>query len=387
MNIIFLTSSMAKLDFSEYLKYAKITPNPSNQVFYHRLIKCLSYKNTVNVISLRPIAKDMFTTSFLEEKFSIEDSIQYSYCKVSCKKSYKKLHERDDIVNLTNKIIRERELKDLIIFVDTLRVNLVLAAIKLSRIHNAKVIGVVTDNPTNFSLKNKNYSRKILKEGNRLSGYICLTEKLNKIFNTNNKKYYILHGLVDEFKSNIKQPVGNYFFFGGSLYTRYGVKSLVSAICNNDELDKLLIAGDGELAKYINGMSHYQNKLLYLSTLSNLELQNLMSNSIGNINPRPLDYKMDSESVPSKMFEYLSSGSLTISTKHPVFYEEFKDNVIWIENSNSDGIATALKSVYNMSINERQKMASSAKIKVFEKYGISIQSELIYHFIESVKTS
>ena len=60
MNVIVLTSSMADQDFNEFSRTARIKPNPSNQNFYNKLIKSLSFFNNVSVLSLRPLVKGMF---------------------------------------------------------------------------------------------------------------------------------------------------------------------------------------------------------------------------------------------------------------------------------------------------------------------------------------
>ena len=66
MNIVVLTSSMADADFNEFAKSARIKPNPSNQNFYNKLIKALSFYNNVSVLSLRPFVKGMFDDDYLD---------------------------------------------------------------------------------------------------------------------------------------------------------------------------------------------------------------------------------------------------------------------------------------------------------------------------------
>ena len=110
MNIIFLTSSMTESDFSSYQSKAKIKPNPSNQNFYNKLIKCLSLKNDVYPLSLRPFCKGMFDEEELPESRSDDGSITYYYPKVSSTRRYK-------VFNLKNEIIKFFSLKELDLYV------------------------------------------------------------------------------------------------------------------------------------------------------------------------------------------------------------------------------------------------------------------------------
>jgi glycosyltransferase involved in cell wall biosynthesis len=112
-----------------------------------------------------------------------------------------------------------------------------------------------------------------------------------------------------------------------------------------------------------------------------------MRNSIANINPRPLDLKMDNESVPSKLLEYLSIGTPVISTKYPKLYSTFKDDVSWIDGNNIEDMRFALEK-YDVSNQEQYlKKAATARRKVFEFYGLDVQAESIDHFLAEVNSS
>ena len=87
------------------------------------------------------------------------------------------------------------------------------------------------------------------------------------------------------------------------------------------------------------------------------------------------------------MLEYLASGVPTISTKHPRFYDLFKNDVYWIEDCSIEGIRKAISDFMNVSSSEKNKKALSAKTKVYSMYGSLVQGEGISHFLNSFKTS
>ena len=73
MNVLILTSAMTEKDFASYQNDAKIKPNPSNQNFYSKLIRCISTRNNVSVVSHRPLSKRMFKQKSFSAFYFSED--------------------------------------------------------------------------------------------------------------------------------------------------------------------------------------------------------------------------------------------------------------------------------------------------------------------------
>lgn len=387
MDIIFLTSSMADSDFISYASKAKIKPNPSNQNFYNKLIKCLSLNNKVFAVSLRPFCKGMFNEDELKESRGVEGTVSYYYTKESLSKVYKATKLHKDIASTIESIAREENLNSFVILVDTLRYGLVKAANLIKQNYDCKVIGVVTDNPNNLSNVKKSFVKSVLKASSNLDGYICLTERLNKIFNEMERPHYLLEGIVEDIEKERKLPIGDYIFFGGALYERYGVKNLINAFHKIDNKVNFVIAGSGELQKYINEMALKDKRILYLSQVDKKMVYNLEQNALLNVNPRPYSITLDNESVPSKLIEYIASGAPTMSTIHTTLRSLFPDDVIWLDDSTENGIMEALR-IYldKKDHNENIKRAASARLRVYELYGFNTQSKSLSTFIEMVKT-
>lgn len=387
MNLIVLTSSMIDEEFNSFASKARIKPNPSNQNFYSKLIKALTTNNNVSVVSLRPLVKGMFDENFLNESESSDGTTRYYYPYIKATSSFKMLHQVDEIVSTVDKIVNEQHYSKFTLVVDTLRYSLVKAANKIAKKYNATVIGVVTDNPANISSASSSYIRSIRSHTSNYDGYILLSEGLNRVFNTMNKPYYILEGLVEDFEPVKKLPIGDYLFFGGALSERFGVKRLIDAFHKSSSPYKLVIAGDGELRRYIFDMTEKDRRILYLSMLDKNTLYGLEQNALVNINPRPYSYRMDRESVPSKLLEYFASGAPTMSTMHTKLHEIFTIDAIWVEDDSEKGLEKAIESISEYDYKELKKQATSARLKVYELYGLRNQGEGMTHFIESINSS
>lgn len=379
MNILFLTSAMLEKDFERYESEAKIKPNPSNQNFYLKLIKSLSLLNNVSVVSLRPLTKGMFkNASFPQEENEI-DRIKFHYVKNKASKVYRYCFEKRNVVSLSDNVIKTFGGNDFIVLVDSLRFSLVKSALQLKKQHKCKVVAVLTDNPLNLQKPNIARTKKIKNMLKCFDGYISLTQQLvDNVDKT--KKHIIVDGLVEEVKQVEKSPFSfDYFFFGGSLYEKYGVKTLVNNFHESSCKAKLLIAGNGKLSKYIDEIAVKDKRIVYLSQLSKNKLISYEHSALANINPRPLNDKLDKESIPSKFLEYVSSGVPTISTKHPRFANVFKNDIIWIEND----IKTTLENFERLSPSIVKEKALNAKRKAFELYSLNNQSETLSLFLKT----
>ena len=386
MNVLIFSSAMREHDFALYQEEAKIKPNPSNQNFYYKLIKALATNNNVSVVSHRPLVKGMFKRGNLESDTVSDGKIKFYYTQNKCSKAFKLLKEKASIEKAAKQAVDDFMSNEFIIVTDTLRLNLLKAAKKIAKQYDVKIVGMLTDNPLNLSSGSNFLNGYLVSQASDLDGYLALTNGLVNVYNSSAPSY-VFEGLVTEESEGKKDPIFNYFYFGGSLYERYGVKTLVDAFHKSNIKSKLVLAGSGPLADYIEQMAEDDYRILYLSQLSKEKNIAYMRNSIANINPRPLDAHMDSESVPSKLLEYLSIGTPVISTKYPKLYSTFKDDVSWIDGNSVEDMKSALES-YDVTNQEQYlKKAATARRKVFEFYGLNVQAESIDHFLAEVNSS
>ena len=387
MKILFLTSSTSNKVFDSLCENANFKPNPSNQIFYNKLIKALSYFNEVSVISHRPFANGMYRASTLPEFNDKEVNINYYYTRIKGDYFYKLFIEHKNIYQRAVTAIDDFKDDNVVIIVDPLRRNLLKTAVKLKKRYRFPVIGMLTDNPFNLTKSSKKYSNFVIKNAKYLDGFLSITDGLLDAYGVKNKPHYIFEGLVEEIGEYKKEPLGDYFAFAGSIYERYGVKNLIDAFEFVDQKYNLVILGNGSLEKYINNKTKINPRILYLSQISKEKVYAIEQHALANINPRPYDQVLDSESIPSKMFEYLASGVPTISTMHSRLHDLFTEEVFWINDDSPEGIAKTINDFLQASKIQVNKKVTTAKVKVYEMFGLRPQGEGITHFLTSFKIS
>ena len=140
------------------------------------------------------------------------------------------------------------------------------AAKKIAKQYDVKIVGMLTDNPYNLSSGSAFVKKYIVEQASSLDGYLSLTNGLVEVFNSE-KPSYVFEGLVNEESEGKKDPIFNYFYFGGSLYERYGVKTLVDAFHKSNVKYKLVLAGSGPLAPSISSWKHRMMRPLHANWL------------------------------------------------------------------------------------------------------------------------
>lgn len=361
--VFYFTTALSNEDYKEYLSFWNVSPNLSNQNFHNKFIRSLAISHHVEVISTRPINSN-YKLKTLHSASKIEKNITWNYIKVSSNRIDKFLNTINRILKVCNKKMD----KESTIFVDVLNRALLKSALKAKKRYGSQVIGICTDNPYNISYVSKRYGNKIIHLSSKLDGYVVLTDKLQKLFNRNDKPSIIIDGLTENvnYESNIKIE-GKYLFFGGSLMRKYGVYNLINAFkkLNKEDL-KLVICGHHDEPDLQSNIRNIRG-IEYLGALSYQDVIAVEKGSLCAINPRPIDPQIDEYSIPSKTLEYLASGVLTICVDNALLKTRYDDAIIWAKSGDTEDLCQAIEKVLSLSINEKEKLISNG-IRYTEQY-------------------
>lgn len=375
--MIYLTNAVSQTMFVDYLKKWRVSPNLSNQNFHNKLIKAISTTCEVYVISVRSINKN-FEESKLPQLIEDEYRICWRYPKVSSSRVAKVFCLQSRI----NKVLPEIDSKD-VVFVDTLNLSLLNAAIKIRKKYHVRIFGICTDNPNNISYTSEYYKNKLIKLGQSLDGYIVLTEAINKLYNIHSKPFIQIDGVSEEYEDNLKPLIdGDYIYFGGSLMPLYGVYNLIEAYKELNLKDiKLVLCGHHVNKEKLDKAIANNKYIVYLGPVSYEENLNLVKHSLFSINPRPINNKIDEYSIPSKTLECLSLGTLNITVENKLLKEHYNDCIIWAKSSEPVDLKIAIKKALDLSKEEKEKITKLGKQKVMERTSLEAVGQLIHDLI------
>ncbi len=383
-HIVYVTTAMDENDFKEYVTHWKSAPNPSNQNFHNKLIRSLSINNEVDVISIRPFSRTLCDQKKFEKAVTCSKNITWHYLAISRNIFKKLINCRSQMKALFNKLIR----KETIIFTDTINPSLILFLKHAHKKSDNKIIGVVTDSPSNISNTNKSYSTYLLNNASNFDGYIALTEELNDLYNKHQKPHIVIEGIVEEKtfenKINLNCP---YFFFAGALLKRYGIYNLIDAFKEVNKIYQdyyLFIAGHhGDENELLAAIGDNTN-IRYLKTLPVKDVLYYEKNAVANINPRPFSEDLDRFSIPSKTIEYLVSGVPTISSKNTKLAKYFSQEIIWAKSCEPDDLKEAMIKVITMPKEIKDDITKKGHDKVIKLFGLNTINELINSFLADI---
>jgi len=370
--IIYFTSCQDSKSFKSNLKNYGITPNLSNQNFHNKLVRSFGLTHNVDVISIRPINKS-YKFNSLEASEYQENNINWHYIK--CVKS--RVDKYVLLDTRISKIMKRIVSKDSVIVTDTMNLYILKEALKYSRKYNIKTIGVCTDNPYNISFVKENYKKSLIANTKRLSSYICLTNDINNLFNID-KKYIVIDGVTENVTSLPASIIkDNYIYFGGSLMKEYGVNEVIEAFNTLKIKDlKLVLAGHHEPSNFKELVAKNTN-IIYMGSVdyeTNITLEHY---ALCCVNPRPINDSIDRFSFPSKVLEYLSSGSITVSTMNPILMKHYLDNIIWSKSEKANDLSDAIKKALSFRHEDKVSFIEKAKREVLSRTSLSNVNILI----------
>lgn len=384
MNILLLTSAMSESQFTLFYNKALIKPGYTNQSFFSKFIKSLSINNNVAVVSARKLQKGQIKENYLEAQEFENGNTKYFSTYVEPGHRFKTFREPKEIMKMAKRAIDSFLSDEFIIVTETLSYNLLKCALKLGALYKKKVVGVLTGSPFHVPDIKKDNAAALVSQIYKCDAFISLKRNLVDQIDPD-AEAYVFDGLVEEQTQVKKEPLSGYFFFNGYLSDHFGIKRFVDAFHQSECKSKLIIAGNGPLAKYIDKLSKEDYRILFLSQISKEKVLSYSLNSIANINPGSLDSRLEKDISPFELVEYLSLGIPVISTKSPRFYRVFKNDVTWIEDDTLTTMAYTLEDFEKSDLSEAKRKALTARAKAFEFYGLDVQCEGLTHFLNKIK--
>ncbi|HFU3843577.1 glycosyltransferase [Streptococcus iners] len=239
-----------------------------------------------------------------------------------------------------------------------------------------KIVLIVPDLPIfmNPSLSRYYFYRmiknKVIEEYRRIQDKIDLTITITKsvaeYLQANNA--IVVEGIPNEvsinnfesLKDDVEDSAEFIVLYTGTLDKMYGVKDMLESFGKLKDTNIILqICGDGPMKNEVIEISKQAGNIRYLGILNNLEVVELQSKSDLLINPRKNDQEFTKYSFPSKIMEYLSSGTPMLGYKLSGIPDEYYDYMYLIENFN-DSLVESLLAISKLEKKEIEKMGINA---------------------------
>lgn len=221
----------------------------------------------------------------------------------------------------------------------------------------------------------------------RIDCFVLLTEQMKEWF-SGNIKYIVVEGissLTDE-QLSAKQiaPRRKSILYAGLIEERYGVVDLVKAFIRIDNPEWVLeLYGSGKALEKIKKISEKDKRICIYGMVSNSVVLEAQKTASLLVNPRNNSGAFTKYSFPSKVMEYLSSGTPMLAYMLDGMPEEYSEYFYNIEEV-KDGLFEALSRVMAFPESQRLKMGEKAQRFILEKKTAEVQCQKIIELFQSV---
>ena len=222
-----------------------------------------------------------------------------------------------------------------------------------------KLIGIIADIIVENDLKYKGLKKTLYEfEGKvqkrflqNLDEVIAVNELILKDFNI--KHGTTLEGGVETLKVEKKDKLNHKtrrIIFAGTLDNLNGIEFLLKSFSKlgNDDIE-LHIYGRGPLANMVEKESKNNPKIIYKGFVSNEKIKNILLNGDLLIIPRLKSIKTLRYTFPSKLFEYMLSGTPVLMTKIPGLGKEYEKYIYMKDTEDIQEFSGFMKLILNFS--------------------------------------
>lgn len=216
-------------------------------------------------------------------------------------------------------------------------------------------------------------------------GYVYITRQMADLV-APGKPYYVMEVLVDtaiikkDQKSVVKQKA---LMYAGTLYKKYGIDLLIDTYEHLATDYELWIMGAGDYEEEITKKAAANPKIKFFGSVSRDEVMRREQEASLLLNIRNPEDEYTKYSFPSKMIEYMLSGTPVLTTKLPGFPADYDEHLYYCEDYSKEGLVKRFAEVLALPTEELQEKGRKASEFVRENKSCEIQMKKMVDFLRT----
>ncbi len=218
--------------------------------------------------------------------------------------------------------------------------------------------------------------------------FVFLTRHMVERLGVAGRPWIVMEGAVNPEDANAESrpPVADsalkVVLYTGTLHKAYGILDLLEAFSLvPDPTCRMWICGAGDAEPEVRSMVARDPRVRYLGQLTRSEVLTLQRNATVLINPRGDTAEFTKYSFPSKILEYMLSGTPAIVRRLPGMPDEYLNYLFVVEGSAPADMAKKISEVCNRSSVERVQFGERARRFVIEQKSGVVQARRILDLI------
>ncbi len=371
-----------------------IGPSVAGNKMQINVLKNLYNKNNLEVISITlypiapyPITRNIYIKKEIINLFDNFYSLKISFLNFPIIKQFIATWS---IYFAAKKIIKREHIKT--IFTFNMFPQIGLPARWLKKKYGCEIITLLADLPIDDTIGRKGISFLLRKYFDKLAQesimycdkVIALNKSAVEIF-APSSDFIIVEGGIDPTEmydiSNKKFQIKN-ILYSGALVEYSGIINLIEAMRFVKDSEVVLdIYGRGQLEEYVKQCSENMKNVNYYGSVDSETIKKMQYEAYLLVNPRPVYDPISIVTFPSKIFEYMISGTPILTTRLNCFTPEYFDKMFFVETNEPKELSEMINYIMSLPIDKLQNIALLAKQFVLREKTWDIQGKRIYEFI------
>lgn len=342
MKLLYVSRVMSNKMFDEMFQASIRKPQQQDQKYHSMLVSGLSILNgELDVLSARPINQTNIKQFYFKQQVEVVDKVKYHYLPFINRKIVRNIFLWFSAIIYLKFYILKYGRRNVTIVSDALNLSLSSVVITICKLFRVKTVAVVTDIPLLLEQDGTYYKKKAMNYIKKYDKYVLLTEEMNQLCNPKNHPYCIIEGMIIPSDTNTQKRESDLFevMYAGGLYESNGIKLLLDVFSKLDPSKfRLHIYGNGDSKEQVVEYTKRYSNILYHGVVKNemvVEQEKHMSLLVSIRNPKDTFTKY---SFPSKLMEYLSSGTPVLTSRLKGIPKEYFLNVFTLDDYNEESL-------------------------------------------------
>ncbi len=285
--------------------------------------------------------------------------------------------------------------EDLIVFVYSMRSAPMATACYIKKhIPNAKIYLIITDLPQFMDL-GQNRIKAVLKcidwvsikrMLSKFDGFILYAEKMADYLSIPSEKWILMEGSFDiEDQVIVTAKKKKAVMYSGKLDAQYGIKMLLDAFHSIPDSDiELWLTGGGNVEDYIKQYATKDSRIKFYGFLpSRQDVLKKQGEASLLVNMRLPSELASGYCFPSKLFEYMVTGTPVLSFDIAGIPREYLKHLYIVKEETTVALAEAIKDTINLDESILKERGEGAREFIVNEKNASKQCEKIWQFVRS----
>ncbi len=222
----------------------------------------------------------------------------------------------------------------------------------------------------------------------KYSAFVFLTEAMVEEYVRGDQPYILLEGIGDVSifdpipAAEKAQPPA--VMYAGALTRGFGIPALLQAIAKSQQAAQFWFFGGGDCEAEIRQAEKNDPRIRFFGKVPWLELLQHMQEASLLVSVKPVGEMHSRYQFPSKIMEYMASGTAVAATRVAGIPQEYFNYVYPIDRDDADGIAEALEKILANSLEKLNEAGAAGRQFIAEQKNCFIQAERVHRLLRDL---